>query len=65
MTDADGRFDVANSSWSMQRLSVTALGYAQTFVVAQPGHETPEKVSASSSSARARSWASCREAARR
>jgi len=42
-TDADGRFDVSNSSWSMQRLSILALGYAETVVMAQPGHETPEK----------------------
>jgi hypothetical protein len=42
-TDADGRFDLPYSSWSMQRLSVLALGYAETVVMAQPGHETPEK----------------------
>jgi len=43
VTDADGRFDVANSSWSMQQLSIAAAGYAVTLVAAQPGHETPEK----------------------
>ncbi len=42
-TDADGRFDLAHSSWSMRRLSILALGYAETVVMAQAGHETPEK----------------------
>ena len=41
-TDADGRFDLPYSTWSLTRVSIHARGHAECAVSAQAGHETPE-----------------------
>jgi hypothetical protein len=40
---ADGLYDVPYASWGPARVTITAAGFEETWVVAQAGHETPEK----------------------